>query len=93
MPSQIKLATATTATPIAPTGTTLIGTQNSLLIADEHNNAEAKSEFHAGPNQPLGKVKMWFDTINNHMKINNGKKWVDVAHEESKGVDFGTWDT
>lgn len=92
MPSQIKLATATTATPIAPTGTTLIGTQNSLLIADEHNHAEARSEFHAGPNQPLGKVKMWFDTTNNRMKLNNGKEWVDAAHEAPKANDFGSWE-
>ena len=91
MSAQIKLATATTNTATAPTGTTLIGTQNSLLIANEHNKAEIKSEFHAGPTQPLGKTKMWFDTNANCMKINNGKDWVAAAKDATKSEDFGSF--
>jgi hypothetical protein len=93
MPIQIKLGTVQNIAANIATGTTAVAEdKNQLFIADNGNKARTASEFHAGPHQPLANTKMWFDTIANKMKINNGKEWVVATTEETKSEDFGSWD-
>ena len=88
MPVQIKLGNTTN---IQTVGTVNAGTaivpdaNNSLFLADDSNRVAATSEFYSGPTQPLGNVKMWFDTTSGQLKVNDGKSWtVQKGHVQAK---------
>lgn len=78
MPAQIKLGNTTNIQTVGTVnaGTAIVpDTNNSLFLADSSNRVVATSEFYSGPTQPLGNVKMWFDTTTGQLKVNDGKSW------------------
>lgn len=94
MPAQIKLGNTPDIQTVGAVnaGTAIVpDASNSLFLADGSNRVAATSEFYSGPTQPLGNVKMWFDTTTGQLKVNDGKSWtVQKGHVQAK--DHGSFD-
>ena len=62
-----------------PEGTGIADGVNQLLFKDDSLVAQALTDAHTGPTQPLAGVKLWHDTETMRTKFNTGKEWVETS--------------